>query len=94
MFYKKRLSMWLFVLWVFLCLSLPSFAIGDDKININTASVEELVKLNKVGKKYAQRIVEYRETNGPFKRPEDILKVKGIGSKIWESNKDRIIAEP
>jgi competence protein ComEA len=43
-----------------------------------------------VGTKYAQRIVEYREKNGPFKQPEDIMKVKGIGTKIWEANKDKI----
>ena len=60
------------------------------KININKAPVEELAKLDRVGTKYAQRIVEYREKNGPFKIPEDIMKVKGIGEKIWEVNKDKI----
>ena len=47
----------------------------------------------RVGEKYAQRIVEYREANGPFEKPEDIMKVKGIGSKVWEANKDRIVVE-
>ncbi|MBN1932769.1 MAG: helix-hairpin-helix domain-containing protein [Desulfobacterales bacterium] len=64
------------------------------KLNINTASVEELTQLNRIGPKYAQGIVEYREKNGPFKQPEEIMQVPGIGSKIYELNKDRIIVEP
>ncbi len=60
------------------------------KVNINTATVEELVQLNQIGQKYAEKIVEYREQNGPFKKPEDIVQVKGIGEKTWEKNKDSI----
>lgn len=63
------------------------------KININTASVEELVQLKWIGPKYAQRIVEYREKNGPFEKPEDIMLVSGIGPRAWEANKDRIVVE-
>jgi competence protein ComEA len=66
-------------------------AVAMEKVNINTAPVEKLMQLNRVGAKYAQRIVEYRETVGPFKKPEDIMKVKGIGQKTWEANKDRIV---
>jgi competence protein ComEA len=62
-----------------------------DKININTAPVEQLSELDRVGANYAQRIVEYREKNGPFKAPEEIMNVKGIGKKTWEANKDRIV---
>jgi len=60
------------------------------KININTAPEEELVKLKRVGPVIAGRIIEYRETHGPFQRPEDIMKVKGIGQKTWEYNRDII----
>jgi len=63
------------------------------KININTASVEELVQLKWIGPKYAQRIVEYREKNGPFEKPEDIMLVSGIGPRAWEANKDQIVVE-
>jgi len=63
------------------------------KININTACVEELVQLKWIGPKYAQRIVEYREKNGPFEKPEDIMLVSGIGPRAWEANKDRIVVE-
>jgi competence protein ComEA len=62
------------------------------KININTASVAELTQLKGIGTKYAERIVEYREKN-PFKNPEDLTKVPGIGMKTYELNKDSIIVE-
>ena len=64
-----------------------------EKININQASVEEIAQLERVGLKYAARIVKYREDNGLFKAPEDILKVKGIGPKTLEANIDRITVE-
>jgi competence protein ComEA len=63
------------------------------KININKASVDELCALKRIGPSYAQRIVEYREQNGPFEKPEDIMKVKGIGLKTFEANKDMIICQ-
>lgn len=69
------------------------WAEDSGKININTALVDELVQLNKIGQKYAERIVQYREKNGPFKNPEDIMQVPGIGHKIYEMNKDRIAVE-
>ena len=70
-----------------------SWAEDSPKININTASAEELVLLTGVGQKKAARIIEFRETNGPFILPEDLLKVPGIGPKTFETNKDRIIVE-
>jgi len=48
------------------------------------------MQLKRIGPKYAERIIEYREKNGPFKTPEDIMKVKGIGPKTFELNKDMI----
>ena len=62
----------------------------DGKVNINTAGVDELVALPGIGKAYAERIVDYREKNGPFKRVEDILNVRGIGEKTYERIKDRL----
>ena len=93
MLIKKKLMLLLLALSLVLGFSLPLFAANNGKININKAGVEELATLDRVGEKYAQRIVEYRQTNGPFKTPEDIMKIKGIGSKIWEANKDRIAVE-
>ncbi|MBI4168783.1 MAG: helix-hairpin-helix domain-containing protein [Acidobacteria bacterium] len=63
---------------------------ANDKININTAGVEELVTLPGIGRVYAERIVEYRQKNGPFKKVEDILNVRGVGEKTFEKIKDRL----
>jgi len=71
----------------------PSWAEDSGKINLNKATVEELTQLKGVGTKYAERIVEFREKNGPFKKPEDILQIKGIGPKTLEQNKDRLTVE-
>jgi len=61
-----------------------------EKVNINTAAVDDLVTLPGIGKSYAQRIVEYRDKNGPFKKVEDLLNVRGIGEKTFERIRDRI----
>ena len=67
---------------------------GDTaKININTASAEELTQLQGVGPKYAAKIVEYREQKGPFASPEDIMKIPGIGPATFEKNKELIVVE-
>ena len=60
------------------------------KININTASAEELMQLKGIGSSHAASIIEFREKNGPFKNPEDLIKVPRIGSKTFEKNKDAI----
>ena len=50
-------------------------------VNINTASADQLKLLPRVGPALAQRIVEFRAANGPFKAPEELARVKGIGEK-------------
>jgi competence protein ComEA len=69
----------------------PVLCAQEGKININKASVDELTQLKNIGQTYAERIVQYREQNGPFEKPEDIMKVKGIGAKTWDLNKERIV---
>jgi competence protein ComEA len=56
----------------------------DGRININKASVEELVALPRVGQAVAKRIVVFREKNGPFKKVEDLKSVRGIGDKVFD----------
>ena len=60
------------------------------QVNINEADADTLATLKGIGKDRALKIIEYRENNGPFQTPEDITKVKGIGKKIFEQNKDFI----
>lgn len=60
------------------------------KINLNQAEKEELMTLNGVGEKKAEKIIEYREDNGSFKSIEDLKNVNGIGEKTFESLKESI----
>jgi len=60
------------------------------KVNINTASASELESLPRIGPKVAQRIVDFRTKNGNFKKAEEIMKVQGIGEKIYEQIKELI----
>jgi competence protein ComEA len=60
-------------------------------ININTATSEQLQALSGVGPATAQKIIDYRESAGGFKKIEDIMKVSGIGTKTFEKFKDKII---
>jgi competence protein ComEA len=71
----------------------PIQAENPGKINLNKATVEELSQLKGIGMKYAEKIVQYRDKNGPFKNVEDLLNVQGIGPKTLEKNKDRIIVK-
>lgn len=61
-------------------------------VNINTADAQSLANnLSGVGLKRAQAIIDYRETNGPFKSVDDLVEVKGIGDKVLELNRDHLI---
>ncbi|PYN76449.1 MAG: competence protein ComEA [Candidatus Rokuibacteriota bacterium] len=60
-------------------------------VNINTADVKELMKLEGIGRRAAEKIVEYRDAHGPFKKPEELRKVDGVGSGLWERNRARIV---
>ena len=60
------------------------------KVNINTATLKELITLNGIGESKAQAILEYRTKNGNFKTLEDLKKVSGIGEAAYEKIKDNI----
>lgn len=80
-----------FLCYCFLPLQVQAAQEADSKkININTASVEELQELPRIGAKIAQRIVDFREEHGEFKKIEEIMKVKGISEKIFKRIKDQI----
>jgi len=56
---------------------------GSKLVNINTADAGQLIELPQIGPKMAQRILEFRKSNGNFKRTQDLMKVKGIGEKVF-----------
>ena len=89
---QSRIS-WAIVIVLVFAWSMAAWAEDLSKININTAAADELVQLKGVGEKKAALIIEFRETNGPFKLPEDFLKVPGIGPKTFDANKNRIVVE-
>ena len=76
----KMFKKW--IISLLLAFSISSFAaFAADKININTASADELQLLSGVGPSTANAIVDYREQNGAFGSVEDLVNIKGIGEK-------------
>jgi len=69
-------------------------AASTELININTASIAELDTLPGIGATTAQKIIDYREQNGPFINAEDIINVQGIGTVTYERIKDLITVGP
>jgi competence protein ComEA len=60
-------------------------------VNVNTADASAIAKeLDGIGPAKAQAIVEYRQKNGPFKSPDDLLKVDGIGERVLDQNRGNI----
>lgn len=68
----------------------PSPLVGEELLNINTASLEELDKLPGIGPTIAQRIIDYRTANGPFASINEIINVAGIGSATFAEIQDLI----
>ena len=62
----------------------------NNKININTANVSELKQITGIGESTANKIIDYRQNVGKFKKIEDIKEVKGIGESKFESLKNKI----
>ncbi|MEN3038496.1 MAG: helix-hairpin-helix domain-containing protein [Candidatus Kryptonium sp.] len=65
-----------------------NFVSAPFKVNINTATKEELMKLPGIGEKTAEQIIKHREIYGKFGKIEDIMNVKGIGQKKFERIKN------
>lgn len=63
---------------------------GEEKININTAGLKELMRLPGIGEGRAQAILDDRAANGPFSIPEDLTRVSGIGESIMQGLLDYI----
>jgi len=80
------------VIYLFLIFTfIASIALA--KININTASEEELLKLKGIGPKIAESIIK-RRAKKPFKSIDELIEIKGIGKKFLEKNKDNLCVGP
>lgn len=67
---------------------------SDGPIDLNTAGPRELEELSGVGPAIAQRIIDHREKNGPFRSVDDLLEVSGIGPATLEKIRDQITVSP
>jgi len=81
-----------------LALALPLAAAPDRAprapqrpVNLNSATVTELMQLPRVGQKTAERIVAFRKQHGGFQRPEELMNVKGIGEKSYAKLKTFLV---
>jgi competence protein ComEA len=63
-------------------------------INLNTATVAQLESLPGIGARIAERIVEYRQKNGSFKKVEELMNVQGVGEKSFLKLKPLITVTP
>ena len=83
---KRELRATLMTLLLGVVVAVPALvAAGQEAVvNINTAGTEQLMLLPRVGPSVAARIIEFREENGGFKAPEDLLLVRGVGEKTFE----------
>ena len=73
----------------------PPVTASTEVVNLNTASGAQIAALPGIGPKTADLIVQYREKNGPFKKIEEVMNVRGVGEKSFLRIKDRLtVAAP
>ena len=82
-------------LLIILGIILGSTWVSAAPVNINTADTNTLAaNIKGVGAKKAAAIIQYRKAHGPFRRVDDIVKVKGIGAKLLEKNRADLLILP
>lgn len=81
-----------FLFVIFMLLTL--FTVAMAKVNVNTATVQDLMTVKGIGQKTAEAIVEYRAANGPFASIDDLVSVKGIGPASLKRFSDALEVSP
>ena len=81
------------VLAVAFCVAAAAGAEAE-KVSLNTGTVSELETLPGIGPSLAERILEFRNANGPFKRSEDLMNVPGIGESKYLQIKELVTVDP
>ena len=71
-------------------LAIPGLGAAAEPVDINHATVDQLVQLDGIGSVYAQRIVDYREQNGPFETVDQLADVNGIGPRTLDQIRDEV----
>jgi comEA protein len=74
-------------------ISKKELKLREKSINLNTAGADELVSLPGIGESTAEKIIEYRNKKGKFKKIQDIMNVKGIGQKKFDNIKEYLVVE-
>ena len=90
--FKRFIAIFAALLVIFAFI-VPVSGQDTEKVNINKASAAELAKLQKVGPKFAVRIIEYRQKYGPFKLTEELMEIRGIGPRTYDSIRDKITVQ-
>ncbi len=80
--------------WIYTLIPETGAIESKAQVDINKASVDELVTLPKIGPKIAEQIVKYRQEHGPFRTIEDLKAIKGIGDKTIEALRPMITVTP
>jgi len=91
---RNHLSTWLRAVSLVVMISLPfGVAIGDERININTADAATLQLIHGIGESRAKAIIAYRDEHGPFKTVDELVNIPGIGIKTLESMREQVKVE-
>ena len=90
---KTKSFLGLLIFWGCVCLAQTFSMAAPGQVNLNTATAEQLETLPGIGPDLAQRILDYRTVNGPFKNVDGLLNVKGIGEGKLTKMRDQITVE-
>lgn len=96
---KRMHRVWAWIVCLGLALALAPVAAQahqakaplTDKVNLNTATAEQLQTLPGIGPVLAKTVIDHRAKNGKFTKIEEILNVKGVGEKMFQKIKDRLV---